>query len=519
MNSIEQWSRQERRRFLKAMGTMLGAFGATPSLRYACNELAEGVAYADQVALSAPTYFIEIDLRDQWTHDHLAVYPGLATKSNLKRANGSPSAASLFYAPNELVKKEVNGTELYLTADSLSLEPHLDSIAILEMNEVAVGDIHGHEAANPCRSPGRTKASGNGRRSMFENERGSNHPQGCEAYYSSTPTPASLHNFYARSTDAALKNGIAFKGIAGGLHTVYHFAGNLTGAELDRKQSASQLYSAFPSATVDVNVLKKPQYADAFVKLMKRVDERFLTARNVNAQTLASHLSNVDRTKNTLYEGAPKVISLPLTPMEESYWKAGVPKPEPRGGNVKAELWKQMAWASKLVTSGLLRTVALEFDYVDFHGVRDEGMVRSMAKQLCLPLSRLIEQLKAANIYNQTVIAVYTADGSREIRLDSTGDHGKNGVLLCGGKIKGGLYGDIRVAGDTSNGHKFSYHAPDEQTGIAKPEGAIDTDNSKRTSGATIWRTVAKALEIPDDIAGQFSDVKNAKPLNFVFKA
>jgi hypothetical protein len=519
MSDFDSWSQQKRRHFLKMMGTTLGALGASPALRFACDEMAGGVAYAQGMAMGAPTYFIEINLRDQWTHDHVAVYPGLAKDSNLKRANGDPASASLFYAANELERHQVNGTELFLTNDSKTLAPHLDSIAIFEMNEVAVGAIHGHEAANPNRSPGRSYDQMNGKRSMFENEKGSNHPQGCEAYYSSTPTPASLHNFHARQADPAAKNGVVFKGVAGNLHTVYHFAANLAGAELDRKQSADQMYSTFPSTTIDVNILKKPEYADAFVRLVKKADERFLKSRNVTQQTLASHISNIDRAKGTLYEGMPKVVSLPLTPMEESYWGEGVPPAEPRGGRVKAELWRQMAWAHKLVSTDLLRTLALEFDYEDFHGKREEGLVRSMAKQLCLPLARLIEQLKMSNIYDRTVIAIYTADGSRETRLESTGDYGKNSVILCGGKIKGGLYGDIRVAGANGNGNKFSYHAPDPQTGIPVAVGAIDTDKSKRTPGAVMWRTVAKAMGIPDALASSFPDTQNAKPMDFVLKA
>jgi hypothetical protein len=518
MSDLSSWNPKERRRFLKAMGAMLGALGATPSLRFACNELGGGLAYAQQMAGQGPLYFVEVNLRDQWTHDHLAVYPSLAGSPNLKRANGDPAGASLFYGPNELVKHTVNGTELFLTDDSKSLAPHLDNIAIFEMNEVSVGAIHGHEAANPNRSPGRSYQQTGGKRSMFEIEKGSNHPQGCEAYYSSTPTPASLHNYFMRQQNPGLKNGVAFKGISRSLHTVYHFAANLAGAELDRKQSASQMYSSFPNTTVDLNTLRKPEYAQAFVRLVKQADERFLKSRNVSAEALASHLTNVDRTRASLYEGSPKVVSLQLTPMEEAAWGADVPAAVIFEGRLKADLWRQMAWASKLFIGDLVRTVALEFDYEDYHGVRKEDMVRKMAKQISLPLSRFIDAMKAANLWDQTLVAVYTADGSRETRLESNGDRGKNSVLLCGGRIRGGLYGDIRVAGMSGNGNRFSYHAPDPMTGIPIAAGAIDGDNTKRTPGAVMWRTVAKAMGVPDSLAGSFPDTQNAKPMTFALK-
>jgi hypothetical protein len=517
MNDFSSWNSRERRRFLKAMGAMLGALGASPSLRFACHELVGGHAYAQQMAGSSPLYFVEVNLRDQWTHDHLAVYPSLAGNPNLKRANGSGEGASLFYGPNELVKHTVNGTDLYLTDDSKSLAPHLDGIAIFEMNEVAVGAIHGHEAANPNRSPGRSYQQGPNKRAMFENERGSNHPQGCEAYYSSTPTPASLHNYFVRQQNAGLRNGFAFKGIHRSLHTVYHFAANLAGAELDRRQSADQVYAAFPDTPVDLNTLKKPEHAQAFVRLLKQVDERFLKSRNVSVEALTSHLANVDRAQGVLYDGNPKTVSLRLSPTEEAAWGAGIP-PVPNQSKVKADLWRQMAWASRLIISGLVRTVALEFDYVDYHGVRSESMVRTMAKQISLSLSRFIDAMKAANLWDQTIVAVYTTDGSREMRLNSNGDRGKNSVLLCGGRIRGGLYGDIRVASSSGNGHKYSYHSPDPMTGIPIAMGAIDGDNTKRTPGAVMWRTVAKAMGVPDSLAGSFPDTQSAKPMLFALK-
>lgn len=46
-------------------------------------------------------------------------------------------------------------------------------------------------------------------------------------------------------------------------------------------------------------------------------------------------------------------------------------------------------------------------------GVRTESVLRTQAQQVARPLARLITDLKAAGLYDRTVIAVYTLDGSR----------------------------------------------------------------------------------------------------------
>jgi hypothetical protein len=384
-------------------------------------------------------------------------------------------------------------------------------VAMFDTCEVAVGAIHGHEAANPMRSPGRSYEQTSGKKPMFERDPVSNFPQGCEAYYSSTPTPASLHNYFQKSLDPSLKNGIAFKGISRLLHTVYHFAAGLPNAELDRKESKDALFAAFPDKLEDFNVLAKPEYADALSRILKRVDARYLAARKISDAGQGSHQAMLAEAPGRLYVGSPRLISLPLTTDEVAYWSPGVPG----GPSSKAQIWEQVAYAFKIISNNLASSVALEFDYVDLHGGRGESVVRTQAKQAAIPLARLIAQLKTAGIFDRTLIAMYTVDGSRSVKADSTGDEGKNSVILAGGMIRGGYYGDIRVASNTSVGHTYSYHSPDSVTGLP---GQGFVDNGGRVSPAQMWRTVMKALKVPDSLCNQFPDVANVSPLSFALR-
>nr|MCH9680358.1 hypothetical protein [Deltaproteobacteria bacterium] len=79
--------------------------------------------------------------------------------------------------------------------------------------------------------------------------------------------------------------------------------------------------------------------------------------------------------------------------------------------------------------------------------------------------------------------------------------------------IRGGYYGDVGVAGNAGDGHTYNYRVPDPVSGALQ---APVTDNSGRLSGAYAWRTVMKALDIPDDLASQYPDVSGANPLNFM---
>lgn len=506
---IEAMSRLERRRFLKTLGVFLGAAAAGPSLRYACNELAGGAAFAQTAGAADQTYFIEIGLRDQWDQAHVMVAPGLATNGNLRRGiNGN--MAALYYGGGELRQRTVNGTQVFLTDDSAELEPHLNDIALIDSNELCDGPIHGHEGTNPLRSPGRAHEQTAGKLAVFSNDPTSNFPGGNDAHYSSTPTPATLHNYRQKQLDGALKNGFAFKGIARDIHTVYHFGAGLPGAELDRMQSKGQLFNAFPARVEDFNVVSKPEHASVIQRILKRVDGRYLAARKLSDAAKEGHTAALEEAKGRLYVQAPRVISLPITAAEEAYWRSGVPD-QVAGGPVRAQPWEQAAYASKILSNDLARSIALEFEFVDQHGGRPEAMVRTMAQQASRPLARLITSLKAAGIWDRTLIAMYTVDGSRAVDADSYGNRGKNTLILAGGMIRGGYWGDIRVAGNSGSGHDYSYHGPDLTTGMP-------TASESRLPSNRVWRTVMKALKVPDALCAQFPDVAGASALPFLLK-
>jgi hypothetical protein len=204
-----------------------------------------------------------------------------------------------------------------------------------------------------------------------------------------------------------------------------------------------------------------------------------------------------------------------LTAEEAAFWKADIPN-QVAGGPVKAQVWESMGIATKLVTNDLVRSVAIEFDYMDFHDGRDESIVRTMAKQISNPLARMIQKLKEANIFDRTVIAVFCVDGSREAIAASTGAKGKNTVLLAGGKIRGGYFSDIRATRNVGDGHEFAYHAPDLTSGAPGP-GYVTNDG--RVAGKHVWRTIMRALDVPDALCNRFPDVAGAAPLPFLLRA
>lgn len=499
---FERMSPPRRRRFLKLMGAALAAPFIPAAVRHAANEMC-GVAEAAEL----PRYFIELNLRDQWDHGQLFVAPGLATHTNLRRGEFGRQCA-MFFQQADLVARP---NRVYLTPHSLELEPHVDSIAMIDCCELSVGVIHGHESGNPMRSPGRTYQSGGGRREMYLNDPVDNFPQGCEQFYSSTPTPASFYNYWNKKNDPAARNGIAFKGISRGIHTAYHFGADLPGAELDRYQSRDMLFQAFPDKVEDLNVLRNEQEAAAMAEILGAVDPKFLNRRRFADVAVTNHEQNLQEARSLLYSGQTKLISMPLTPEEEGYWSSGIP--DQVGVNIKAQIWEQAAWAFKLISNDLCRSVALEFDYVDVHDQRTVSQLEVETQQASRALARLISKLKEAGIYDRTLIAIYCTDGGRAPAAGSQGNEGKNTVILAGGMIRGGYYGDVGVAGDDGDGHSYSYAAPRIDNG--QPAASV-TDNSGRLPGKYIWRTVAKALNVPDAEASQFPDVADAQPLSWL---
>ncbi len=516
---IERLSPVARRRFLRLLGVALAAPAISPALRFAANEIAGGVAHAQEMDAASGTIFIEVDLRDQWDHMHVMVPPGIATHGRIVRGD-TGDGITMFAQPDELRR---TSSGVYLTADSYELEPYLDTIAQIDHCEASRGPIHGHEAGNPIRSPGRDEERRGGMMPMGENDPASG-TGGNVVYYASTPTPATLHNYVQKGLDPALRNGIAFKGISRSVHTVYHFGAGLPGSELDRIRSRSQLESTFPSFVDDPNIVPSAEEAESLRRILGRLDERQLRRRGYGEGAIVSHQSEIDEMRGVIHLREPRVLSIPLTPEERDYWGNGVPNQtctrddresyECGEGQVKAQIWEQFAYAFKLVASNVTRTVALEFDYMDLHGFRPERAVRTQAAQISRPLARLIRRLIDAGLYDRTVIAVYTADGSRSPRAGSYGNDGKNTLILAGGGIRGGYWGDIRLSDDGAR-NRFSYHPPDPETGA--PTGSFGGTDG-RLDSARVWRTVARAAGIPDSLCDTFPEVAGRRPLGFVLR-
>jgi hypothetical protein len=495
----------KRRDFMRWTATILAAPAIPAAVRFAINEELFGEAKAFAVEDSLPTYFIEMNLRDQWDFGHVFVPPGIATNmANLVRG-GSGDALSFFFTADQITAA---GNNFYLTPDSLMLMPHLDNIAIVETNELCTGAIHGHEAVNAMRSPGRTKSADPGKNPTWMNEPGFGE-QGNDYYYSSTPTPAALHNYVQKSIDPDLINGITMKFISR-FHTVCHYGAGLPNSELTRIQDVQMLLDTFP-ATVEQLPLASPEEAAMLATALKRADGGFFGRHGFSEVARAAHDAALSEAEGRWYH-TPKVIDLPFTPEEQTYWQSGVP--DQVGDILKANIWEQSGWAFKLLSNDIIRTVSLEFDYLDVHDTREEPVMKTMAAQSAIPLTRLIESIKAVpGMWERTVIAVYSADGGRTPSANSYGNEGKNSFILCGGMVKGGYYGDVQVAGNTGTGHTWNYISPDQSGAPTVPVGG---DNSGRLNGARTWRTVMKALGVDAEVISQFPDVASVQPLDFM---
>ena len=261
------------------------------------------------------------------------------------------------------------------------------------------------------------------------------------------------------------------------------------------------------------STLRTAAQADALRDSLAKLDRRALGARAISSPVVENHVAQLGDARNLLYRGAPKVFSLPLTAAERAYWSAGTPG---KYGRTTIDVWEQAAYAFKLVANDVVQSVAMEVDIGDVHGERTENQMRDQTGIVVGPLVKLIEQLKMAGLYDRTLIIVSTADGGRSPAASSSGDEGKNGVILAGGMIRGGYYGDIRPGAVDGNGQKYAYHAPDLATGAPISNGT--EGNDRRLSAAHLWRTMAKALKISDSFAGQFADVSMAGSLPWLLK-
>lgn len=501
---IESLNPFARRSFMRMCATVLAAPTVPAALRFAMNEELFGEAHAFATEASLPTYFLEINLRDQWDFGHVFVPPGIATSvAGLTRgANGD--ALSLFFTADQITS---HGNGFYLTPDSQVLVPHLGNIAVLETNQLCEGVIHGHEACNPMRSPGRSRNQLAGQQAVWMAEPGYSE-QGNDYWYSSTPTPATIHNYYQKALNPELANGVTMKFISRA-HSVTHFAAGLLNAELSRIQSVQMLYDAFPTTIEDL-ALPSADESALFAAALKRADAGFFGRRGYDQMARAAHEAHLAAAEGKWYH-APKIVSLPFEEPEVEFWQSGVP--DQVGDNLKANIWEQAGWAFKLLSNEITRSVSLEFDYLDVHDTREESVMRTMAAQSAVPLARLIESIQAIpGMWERTAIAIYSTDGGRSPSANSYGNGGKSTFVLAGGMVKGGYYGDVRPAGNTGSGHTWQYLSPDDSGAPVVPVSG----GTGRIHGGRTWRTVMKALQLPEADLAQFPDVAGQQPLDFM---
>jgi uncharacterized protein (DUF1501 family) len=188
----------------------------------------------------------------------------------------------------------------------------------------------------------------------------------------------------------------------------------------------------------------------------------------------------------------------------------------------KAQIWEQFGYAAKILGAGVTRSAALEFDFMDLHGdgARPMKVLQVQAQQASKPLARMIKFLKDLGVWNRTLIALYALDGSRRPAANSYGNDGKGTMVLAGGMIKGGYYGDIQITKDLADGHEYGFLRPDAVTGM--PSGTPVTswgDKTKRIPSADLWLTVMKALGIPDSLAKQFPDVQDGQAHSYMIRS
>ena len=106
---------------------------------------------------------------------------------------------------------------------------------------------------------------------------------------------------------------------------------------------------------------------------------------------------------------------------------------------------------------------------------------------------------------------MYTLDGSRSPISTSTGYNTKNAVVLAGGGIQGGYYGDVSV----SNSGGVTYYRPDDQ---GNPVAQGNTGRDGRVPAEDIYKTVAVASGLPMSLINQFPDVSSGRVLNYLLK-
>lgn len=505
-DELEKMHPIQRREFLK----FVSAFIALPIVSEKTrNAIAEVILGSPAYAQAAPTNFIEVCFRDQWDFQCLFVPPGVA-QSYANVQNRLPPAG----AP---IQERRN---FYVTPNAAELRPHLDDIAVMELGDVCVGNVHAHEAGNPLRSPGRTYNQTAGKIDMSTvDKRPGGRSDGNEVYYSSTPTPAILHNYYSKMQTPNLTNGVILRStLRADIHTYYHFEANLANAQCDRFFDKQTFLDRFANTTVPPAASSSQKYGSLVASFVKRLDDAYLQRALANAER-AKQGANADALR-TLFTGAPgQPISLTLSAAEEQTWKTGIgpqvicPGDDANQCVAQGNKWhpsELFAYSGKLLQSGRVRTVAIDFDLSDVHTNRTKFMMDTQAQQSGMTLARLINFLKANNLWANTVIAMYTLDGSRSMDTNSTGQDSKNAIVLAGGKIKGGYYGDIRM----TNG-AFTYHRPDD---AGNPVAAGVTGGNQRVPAADVYKTVMTAAGVPTAMIDGFADARPGKVLSYMLK-
>jgi len=532
----------ERRRFLKTLGVILSSPIISPALRFALGDQFGGELYAQ--GISKVSNFIEINLRDTWHWGHCFQSPTLARQisngsvpiNNSRTQSFFQSGLAYYHGSRGLTDA---GNNLYLTPDSIALRAHANNIAVFEMNEPVGGPqggrgtTHGHEASNPARIPGRNlfNRANNGQMPVWINDigdPGNGTPQGNIRAYADTPSLDCFHNHTLRSAGVARVNGLVFKGISRG-HDCYHFDYNLKQGKMTNVNSFGALLQRFPNSTQDLNLLKSANEREAVLKAVKSLDESYFKDRNVTRNSVEKYLAQVDGSKNDLYDPQnTKTIDLRLSNQERDFWSQGVPAQNQGNGDnqgrVKMNIWEQVAYAYKLISSGRVKTISMEFDYIDVHHNIQRNELTTMARQVSLPLARLIQKLKEDNIFDDTVIQINSLDGSRHPRAFSysatNGNdgsyYGLNTSVVAGGKVRGGYYGDIKY-----ENNRYNLYNPNFSTGAVDRSGYRPTiqNYNRFIRGGILWKTIARGMGMPTSSYNGFNSLRNLPYLDFLFRS
>ena len=209
-----------------------------------------------------------------------------------------------------------------------------------------------------------------------------------------------------------------------------------------------------------------------------------------------------------------------LSAEELAYWRQGIGEQVVCPGDDAAQCvvgttkWhagELFASATKLFQAGRVRSVGIDFDMTDIHTNRTPFVMYTQAQQSGMTLARMIQTLKSSGHWENTIIAMYTLDGSRSPLSNSTGENSKNAIVLAGGKIKGGYYGDIQVSAQGT----VTYRRPDDN-GNPIPVGTTGRD--MRVPAADIYKTVLTVAGVPLSLIDSFPDAKGGKVFSYMLK-